>query len=187
VLTQSFLAFHRTHAHQQGGPRDVPVSVSNRRSLAGLCRGDRLLAGNAEPPLGAHLVTPRLGFTHHGIYVGGGKVVHYGVLVFALHGGPVEEVSLARFSQKHAVWIRFDLAVAFAPEEVIRRARSRIGEYRYRLLSNNCEHFCEWCLHDEHRSYQVDRLILFPQRLARLVSEAIAPLRAVQTLRGLWS
>jgi Lecithin retinol acyltransferase len=27
--------------------------------------------------------------------------------------------------------------------EVMRRARSRLGEDRYRLLSNNCEHFCE--------------------------------------------
>jgi hypothetical protein len=31
--------------------------------------------------------------------VGGGKVVHYGVLVYGLHGGPAEEVSLARFAQ----------------------------------------------------------------------------------------
>lgn len=186
-MTQSSLTFDCTDAHQHSGPRDVPLSVRKRRTLAGLCRGDRFLPKIEEPPLGSHLVTPRLGFAHHGIYVGGGKVVHYGVLVYALHGGPVEEVSLARFAQGHAIWIRSHLCVAFAPQEVIRRARSRIGEYRYRLLSNNCEHFCEWCLHDEHRSYQIERLLLLPQRLTRLVTEAVAPLRAFQTLRGLWS
>ena len=187
MLTERPLTFHRTHAHQHRELRHARFSVSNGCILVGLCRGDRLLAGNEEPPLGAHLVTPRLGFAHHGIYVGGDRVVHYGVPVYQLPRGPVEEVSLARFKQGHAVWIRFHLAVAFAPQEVIRRARSRLGEDRYRLLSNNCEHFCEWCLHDEHRSYQIERLLLLPQRLTRLVSQAVAPLRAVQTLRGLWS
>ena len=28
-------------------------------------------------PLGAHLVSPRWGYTHHGIYTGGGRVIHY--------------------------------------------------------------------------------------------------------------
>ena len=31
----------------------------------------------AQIPLGAHLVTPRCGYTHHGIHVGDGQVVHY--------------------------------------------------------------------------------------------------------------
>lgn len=44
--------------------------------------------------------------------------------------------------------------------EVARRARSRLGENRYNLLTNNCEHFCEWCVRGEHRSYQVDELIV---------------------------
>jgi hypothetical protein len=40
-------------------------------------RGDWLLVGDQEPPLGSHLVTPRRGYLHHGIYVGARKVVHY--------------------------------------------------------------------------------------------------------------
>jgi hypothetical protein len=31
-----------------------------------------------------------------------------------------------------------------------------VGEDRYRLLTNNCEHFCEWCLHGTARSFQVE-------------------------------
>lgn len=187
VITQRALKFDRTLAQRHRGSRDARASVSSRRALVGLCPGDRLLATNEEPPLGSHLVTPRLGFAHHGIYVGGDRVIHYGVLAYQLHRGPVEEVTLASFAQGRAVWIRFRSGVTFTPQEVIRRARSRVGEDRYRLLSNNCEHFCEWCLRDEQRSYQIERLLLLPLRLTRLVSEAVTPLRAVQTLRGLWS
>ncbi|MBV9702983.1 MAG: lecithin retinol acyltransferase family protein, partial [Methylobacteriaceae bacterium] len=37
---------------------------------------DRWLRPQEEPPLGAHLITPRFTYQHHGIYVGGGLVVH---------------------------------------------------------------------------------------------------------------
>ena len=36
-----------------------------------------LLAPKPEPPMGAHVVTQRRAYTHHGIYVGSGKVIHY--------------------------------------------------------------------------------------------------------------
>jgi hypothetical protein len=90
--------------------------------------------------------------------------VHYGALAHYLHRRPVEEVSLARFTRGHPVWVRSGESSRFDCEEVIRRARSRVGEDCYRLLSNNCEHFCEWCLHGQHRSYQVKELIALAQR-----------------------
>jgi Lecithin retinol acyltransferase len=117
---------------------------------------DRLLALDQEPPLGAHLVTPRRGYLHHGIYVGARKVVHYSGLAHGLRGGPVEEVSLARFACGQRVWVRCGSPCAFDVAEVVRRARSRVGEDRYRLLTNNCEHLCEWCLRGEARSFQVE-------------------------------
>jgi hypothetical protein len=117
-----------------------------------------------EPSLGSHLVTPRRGYLHHGIYVGDGKVVHYSGFSDGLHGGPVEEVNLDRFANGRAVWIQSDVPPNFGPREVIRRARARVGEDRYRVLTNNCEHFCEWCLRGEHRSYQVEALLSRPRR-----------------------
>jgi len=148
-----------------------------------LWQDDRLLARNEEPPLGSHLVTPRLGFAHHGIYVGGGRVVHYGALGHRLLGGPVEEVSLASFTRGRGVWVRTHQLVRFGLAEVIRRARSRVGEDSYRVLSNNCEHFCEWCLHGEHRSYQVETLLELPQKLERMFGALVARLLAVPPLR----
>jgi hypothetical protein len=145
-----------------------------------LCRGlrpcDRPLDPEREPPLGAHMVTPRRGYTHHGIYVGGGRVVQYGGLSWGLRSGPVEEVPLAQFAQGRPVWVRSAGSHWFDQHEVVRRARLRLGEDRYSLLTNNCEHFCEWCVRGEHRSYQVDErstgyrniLLRFIELLARV-------------------
>ena len=127
--------------------------------LLGTLPTDRPLGENEEPPLGAHLVTPRLGFTHHGIYAGGGQVIHYGSFAESTRRRPVEQVPVARFAHRHSVWIRTDRDAAFNRKTVVYRARSRVGEDRYRLLSNNCEHFCEWCVHGENRSYQVERIL----------------------------
>jgi hypothetical protein len=148
-----------------------------------LWQNDRLLARNEEPPLGSHLVTPRLAFAHHGIYVGGGKVVHYGALGHHLLGGPAAEVSLSSFMRGRGVWVRSHELARFDHAEVIRRARSRMGEDSYRVLSNNCEHFCEWCLQGEHRSYQVESLLALPRKLERMFGVLIARLLAVPALR----
>lgn len=148
-----------------------------------LRQNDRLLAHNEEPESGSHLVTPRFGFAHHGIYVGAGKVVHYGGLEGHLLRGPVQEVSLASFTRGWPVWVRPHERARFGCEDAIRRARSRVGENCYRLLSNNCEHLCEWCLHGEHRSYQVDSLLALPRKLEGMIRALVARLVAVPALR----
>jgi len=124
-----------------------------------VARFGQLALEGQEPPLGAHLVTPRRGYLHHGIYVGDGNVVHYAGLATGLQRGPVEEIPLARFTRGRPVWVKSHARSNFACPEVIQRARSRVGEDCYRLLTNNCEHFCEWCLRGEPRSYQVEALL----------------------------
>lgn len=126
---------------------------------------------NREPPLGAHLVTPRRAYAHHGIYVGHGLVVQYGGLCAGLRRGPVEEVALSRFSQGRPVYVRLEDSRRFGRDEVVQRARSRLGENCYKLLTNNCEHFCEWCVHGVPRSYQVDSLMVRCARVWRRVLE----------------
>jgi hypothetical protein len=130
------------------------------------CGPDRLiraLNSNEAPPLAAHLITPWLGYTHHGIYVGGGRVVQYGALMYEFIRKPVEEVSIGDFAQGRPVFVVAHAGTCFDAEEVIRRARSRLGEKRYRLLTNNCEHFVEWCLHGVHRSFEVEIALNFPR------------------------
>jgi hypothetical protein len=135
---------------------------------------DESAYGRLDAPIGSHVVTPRRGYLHHGIYVGDGKVVHYAGLCDGLHRGPVEEVALARFARGCPVWIRSDAAPAFDPQETVRRARSRVGENCYRLLTNNCEHFCEWCLRGIPRSHQVEALLRQPGRAMYAMFELIA-------------
>jgi Lecithin retinol acyltransferase len=106
---------------------------------------------------GMHLVTSRLGYVHHGVYVGRGMVVHYAGLCQWLHSGPVEEVTLSRFSMGRAVQIVEHGESKYSPQEIVLRARSRLGENEYHVLRNNCEHFCNWCISGRSRSTQVER------------------------------
>ncbi|WER49849.1 lecithin retinol acyltransferase family protein [Cupriavidus sp. WKF15] len=118
----------------------------------------RIVEADADTDLaiGAHLVADRLWYTHHGVYAGAGKVVHYAGLSRSLRRGPVHEVTLAEFAHGHPLWVRQSPGAMFAGVEAVQRAYSRIGEDRYRLISNNCEHFCMWCLYGESRSEQID-------------------------------
>ena len=136
-------------------------------------RSVRELAPGDMPPLGAHLITPFLGYTHHGIYVGDGKVVHYGALMYDIIRKPVEEVSLEAFAEGRPVYQVLHAESAFCAEEVISRARTRLGEKRYRLLTNNCEHFVEWCLHDVHRSFEVETALNFPRWFGERILAAL--------------
>jgi hypothetical protein len=132
----------------------------------------RLKWGEA-PAIGAHLITPWLGFAHHGIYVGEGKVIHYGALVYDIIRRPVEEVTLEEFARGRAVYVVRHDALPFEVDQILARARSRLGEDKYRLLTNNCEHFVEWCLYDAHRSFQVDRALEFPRYMGDLVQGVV--------------
>ena len=133
-----------------------------------------------EFPLGAHLVTPRFGFKHHGIYVGNGRVVHYAGLSRSLRRGPIEEVPLTVFQNGKAATMCDDIEPRYPAAVVVERALSRVGEDRYRVASNNCEHFCTWCRRGEGRSEQVERLLRVPRVLATTIKRlacavAVAP------------
>jgi hypothetical protein len=65
------------------------------------------------------------------------------------------------------VSIQRDASPCYNGDEVARRAGSRLGERDYRLLTNNCEHFCSWCLFGECRSAQVEACLKSPLRAAR--------------------
>ena len=149
----------------------------------GLCRGDRSLTGNEEPPLGAHVVTPRFAYAHHGVYVGRGTVVHYAAFAKHWHRGPVEETSLTRFADGHPVWVRPARPNGLPCAEIVRRARSRLGEDRYRFFSNNCEHLSEWCVNGKHRSPQVERLLALVRSVSAVLSNFMRLLKATP-LRG---
>jgi len=103
---------------------------------------------------GDHIKVRRLGYTHHGIDLGDGTVVHYSGLCERLAGGPVEVVSRERFARgQHVHVIRH--RSGRHPDQVVEAALSRLGEDRYHLLFCNCEHFAYWAVTGRRRSPQV--------------------------------
>ena len=128
----------------------------------------------AELPLGCWLVTPRRGYTHHGIYVGDGQVVHYSGLSRAWRRGPVEVASLSEFSMGRVLWMKWTPTPRYIGRAAAQRALSRVGEDRYRVMTNNCEHFCAWCLDGESRSRQIERWLAWPRAMLAGLAQVFA-------------
>lgn len=111
--------------------------------------------------IGAHLKVNRTGYTHHGVYVGDGQVIHYAGLCNGFNAAPVEIVSLKDFQGKadKINIVTYDDVQCFSPEEIIKRANSRLGENRYNVVFNNCEHFANWCITGRAESKQVKNAV----------------------------
>lgn len=105
---------------------------------------------SAEPRFqpGDHLVVSRRLYTHHGVYAGEGWVVHKDF-------GPVRLESLAAFARAAKIRVCKPRADDFPAKTVLARAVSRLGEDRYDLLFDNCEHFVRWCRSGKSESPQV--------------------------------
>lgn len=131
---------------------------------------------------GDHLVSRRRWYVHHGIYAGNGRVIHYRGYTKHLKREPVEEVSIERFAGRHGCEVKTWAARQYVGEKCVARARMRIGERRYRLLSNNCEHFCEWCITGQPRSAQVEQWLDWAKREFGMLLIKIWP-RATRTVQ----
>jgi hypothetical protein len=110
---------------------------------------------------GMELKVKRRVYWHYGIYVGKRRVIHYAGWFHSSHG-LIEEVSLEQFTEGRPFSIGRRPTDPSNGEEIVRRARSRLGEQCYDLLRNNCEHFCNWCHVGEPRSAQVETLLFYP-------------------------
>ncbi|MBL0385228.1 lecithin retinol acyltransferase family protein [Tumebacillus sp. ITR2] len=87
---------------------------------------------------GDHIYSQRVGYTHHGIYVGSGRVIHY----LLDHG--ICETTLDGFACGSNIHRKSSIK-RYSDREIVRRAYARIGESDYNLFHNNCEHFANWC------------------------------------------
>lgn len=72
-------------------------------------------------------------YNHHGIYVGNNKVIHY------LSKG-ISLMDMETFSRGYPIKIKQHI-FRKDKNEIVSRAYSRLGENRYNLIFNNCEHF----------------------------------------------
>src|SRR5512146_2648963 len=101
--------------------KDVPVAIRTRSvDSSGLRFKQEWSLREAEtPPLASHVLTVRRGYTHHGIYVGQGKVVHYAGLCRGWHSGPVEETTLASFARGNWISVRPHPNPRFDRQEIV--------------------------------------------------------------------
>lgn len=105
--------------------------------------------------LGDHLRVFRGFYWHHGIDCGDGTVIHYTGTPTDIKNAAVKHDPIAIFSNgKRPEVVAY--TYAFDAETTITRARSRLGEKKYNLAFNNCEHFARWCRTGEHESEQVN-------------------------------
>lgn len=101
-------------------------------------------------------------YEHHGIDCGDGTVIHYRKSDEA----QITRTPLSHFTRGKPVFVKAQ-PTAFVPDVVVQRAESRLGERRYDLLNNNCEHFANWCKTGRHESEQLAGFGLLLDRFQR--------------------
>jgi hypothetical protein len=84
-------------------------------------------------------VTARLGYTHHGLYVGSDLVIHYQGPNLGLPG-EIVMTSLGEFSDGKPIWCKFCPVRQYDRAASIERAHTRM-----------------WCIHGLHHSPQVSK------------------------------
>lgn len=157
--------------------------------LSVMMRESRCRRPGATVAYGDVIGVQRLGYTHYGIYASEEAVIHYvGNQNETDMDAMVRETSLVTFLRGDEDWFVLDLderatdnvaalhgdyemVETYSPDETVRRARSRLGESRYNLLWNNCEHFALWCKTGREESDQVGSMLEAAGQIARLLLE----------------
>jgi len=114
----------------------------------------------ADLLLGDHICVRRRGkfYTHHGIYIGGGKVIHFTGSIREKVDPEVHETDLPRFL-KGGILRRRDYKERLPASETINFAKEQLSDGSYSMIWNNCEHFATYCATGKKKSRQVRRAI----------------------------
>ena len=124
---------------------------------------------------GDHIRVLRYGmFYHHAIDIGNGKVIQYrGEIIRGKD--PTQSTVGINSASEFLRYAGSDLEVVqyseeiFTSDEVIKRAKNRLGENRYNIFFNNCEHFCYWCKTGRSKCIQLNTIFkdirsIFPKK-----------------------
>jgi len=109
---------------------------------------------------GDHICVRRRGrfYTHHGIYMGDGRVIHFAGSIREKIDPVVHEIDLSRFL-KGGILRRRDYKQRLPASETIRIAREQLSDRSYSMIWNNCEHFATYCATGKKKSQQVKRVL----------------------------
>ncbi|XP_055897414.1 phospholipase A and acyltransferase 2-like [Biomphalaria glabrata] len=125
--------------------------------------------------LGDRVEFKRVVYSHWGIYIGQGKIIHLAAHdnaevkansnsthLFSI-GGKLFKKAFVRIDDFWKV-VGEDKAIinnsldkklrALSPEDIVQQAMKKIGEVGYNVITANCEHFTNWCRYGESKSEQ---------------------------------
>ena len=111
-------------------------------------------------------------YEHHGIDCGDETVVHY-----RKGTETIERTSKAYFTDGKKVYVK-RYPLRYIADNVIQRAVSKLGERKYNIIFNNCEHFATWCITGVSYSQQVKNFIpllnhINVEQISQQIKEAI--------------
>ena len=117
-----------------------------------------------DTPKPSQIIRTKVSFYYHyGIFVSEDEVIQFGLPDDP--GRPSEEIKvlttdiytfLGNGSLETATPEKSEKKSMRTPSEIIKIARSRIGEGGYDILHNNCEHFANECYFGEKKSFLDD-------------------------------
>ena len=73
--------------------------------------------------------------------------------------GTGNRIAAITFGPKNVLFVISLKKVCKDLEAAVKRARSKIGERKFFLPGNNCEHFAIWCKTGVRQSYQVNLVL----------------------------
>lgn len=118
-----------------------------------------------EPYPGAHIRVQVDSVYHHGIYIGDNKVVQFGLPMsiyqdpntIKIIESPIEDFLNGGFLEVR-IYDKKEKKSKNKDSDIVKIALSKVGEGNYNLLTNNCEHFANYCVFGKKTSSQVDKV-----------------------------
>jgi hypothetical protein len=102
---------------------------------------------------GDHIYVDYGFYSHHGIDCGDGTVIH-----LSKEKGRICQDTIHAFARGNSIYVK-QRKSRYSSEQVVQRAKSKLGEMGYNLGLNNCEHFATWCHSGQHNSKQVGNVV----------------------------
>lgn len=98
-------------------------------------------------------------YKHFGIYINDDYIIHYDGKQddLLLRDMCVRTTDIERFlNEKEYYKIKVLKNEKYTPDEVVKRAKSKLGSRNFNIVLNNCEHFTNWCKTGNRKSSQVN-------------------------------
>ena len=138
--------------------------INSRKSLAMIFlkkQGDILKLFNKKkyklvPGDHVYVKRPKKFYTHHGIYAGNGKVIHFTGSIREKEHPMVRETDIEKFAKNGIVKPRI-YKNRIPHGKTLLTAKKSLSYDRYSFFWNNCEHFATYCALGKKRSGQVIR------------------------------